>query len=118
MWFKLDGNNQNLVKVGDELIVKVDTAGPVLTEEKTTVLAVTAFPSKGITAKSLKGLYMLLKPSGWTIDSTQQNYFRGTKIKTQPVQVLPMGVLIIIVLMRTLLIITLLIPYPLVLLYE
>ena len=81
VWFKLEGNNQNLVKVGDELIVKVDTAGAVLTEEKTTVLAITAFPSKGITDKSLKGLYMCLKPSGWTIESTQQNYFRGTKNK-------------------------------------
>jgi hypothetical protein len=79
VWFKLEGNNQNLVQVGDELIVKVDTAGPVLTEEKCTVLAVTAYASNGITSKSLKGLYMLLKPSGWTIESTQQNYFRGTK---------------------------------------
>ena len=81
VWFKLEGNNQNLVKVGDELIVKVDTAGAVLTEEKCTILAIEAFPSKGITSKSLKGLYMCLKPSGWTIESTQQNYFRGTKKK-------------------------------------
>tara|TARA_R110000744_G_scaffold79823_1_gene156634 strand:+ start:282 stop:5471 length:5190 start_codon:yes stop_codon:yes gene_type:complete len=81
VWFKLDGNNQNLVKVGDELIVKVDTAGAVLTEERATVLAITAFSQKGITSKSLAGLYMLLKPSGWTIESTQQNYFRGTKSK-------------------------------------
>ena len=81
VWFKLDGNNQNLVKVGDELIVKVDTAGAVLSEEKATVLAVTPFSQKGITSTSLAGLYMLLKPSGWTIESTTQNYFRGTKKK-------------------------------------
>ena len=78
VWFKLDGNNQNLVKVGDELIVKVDTAGPVLDEERTTVLAVESFSSKGITKNSLKGLYMLLKPGGWTIESTKQNYYRGS----------------------------------------
>ena len=81
VWFKLDGNNQNLVKVGDELIVKVDTAGPVLDEEKTTVLAIESFSSQGITKNSLKGLYMLLKPGGWTIESTKQNYFRGAKNK-------------------------------------
>ena len=72
VWFKLDGNNQNLVKVGDELIVKVDTAGPIQDEEKTTVLAVEGFGSKGITNKSLAGLYMLLKPSGWTIESKRK----------------------------------------------
>lgn len=81
VWFKLDGNNQNLVKVGDELIVKVDTAGPVLDDERTTVLAIESFSSKGITKNSLKGLYMLLKPGGWTIESTKQNYFRGAKNK-------------------------------------
>ena len=81
VWFKLDGNNQNLVKVGDELIVKVDTAGPVLDEERTTVLAIESFSSQGITKNSLKGLYMLLKPGGWTIESTKQNYFRGAKNK-------------------------------------
>jgi hypothetical protein len=81
VWFKLDGNNQNLVKVGDELIVKVDTAGAVLDEERATVLAVESFSSKGITKNSLKGLYMLLKPGGWTIESTQQNYYKGAKNK-------------------------------------
>lgn len=81
VWFKLDGNNQNLVKVGDELIVKVDTAGPVLDDERTTVLAIESFSSQGITKNSLKGLYMLLKPGGWTIESTKQNYFRGAKNK-------------------------------------
>ena len=82
VWFKLDGNNQNLVKVGDELIVKVDTQGPILEEERTTVLAVESFSSKGITKNSLKGLYMLLKPGGFSIEAEEQNYFRGTKNKT------------------------------------
>ena len=81
VWFKLEGNNQNLVEVGQELIVKVDTAGAVLSEQKCTVLAVESFGTKEITGKSLKGLYMCLKPSGWTIEATQQNYYRGTKDK-------------------------------------
>ena len=81
VWFQLNGNNQNLIKVGDELIVKVDTAGPIQDEEKTTVLAVEGFGSKGITNKSLAGLYMLLKPSGWTIESQKKSYYRGNKSK-------------------------------------
>lgn len=75
VWFKLEGNNQNLLKVGDELIVKVDTAGAVSDEQKTTILEITPFSTHGITDTSLKGLYMLLKPSGWTIESEEQNYF-------------------------------------------
>ena len=78
VWFQLNGNNQNLIKVGDELIVKVDTAGPIPDEERTTVLAVESFGTKGITNKSLAGLYMLLKPSGWTIQATKTSYYRGT----------------------------------------
>ena len=81
VWFKLEGNNQNLLKVGDELIVKVDTSGAVLEEQKTTVLAITAFSTHGITKTALKGLYMLLKPSGWTIEGEEQNYFYPQKNK-------------------------------------
>ena len=77
-WFKLEGTNQNLISVGDELIVKVDSSGPLLTEQLTTVLAVESFGSRGLTANSLTGLYMQLKATGWTTANTQTNYFKGT----------------------------------------
>tara|TARA_A100001201_G_scaffold24304_1_gene27525 strand:+ start:200 stop:5632 length:5433 start_codon:yes stop_codon:yes gene_type:complete len=67
IWFKLEGQNANLVKTGDELIVKADSNGPLNTEVKAVVLDVQAFSSNGISSdqKSLAGLYMLLKADGW-----------------------------------------------------
>tara|TARA_R100001443_G_scaffold8723_2_gene18192 strand:- start:22572 stop:27896 length:5325 start_codon:yes stop_codon:yes gene_type:complete len=73
VWFRLEGQNQNVLKVGDELIVKSDTQGPLPTLEKAVVLAIEAYSSRGVTNKSLKGLYMLLKPSGWTTESIDQS---------------------------------------------
>ena len=78
VWFKLDGQNQNILKVGDELLVKQDTQGPVLTGAKSVVLAIQAYSGGGIisqagggSATSLPGLYMLLKPSGWSIEQIE-----------------------------------------------
>ena len=67
VWFLLEGENANLVKTGDELIVKVDTSGPLDTEVKAVVLDVQAFSGNGISTnqQSPAGLYMLLKPEGW-----------------------------------------------------
>ena len=80
VWFKLDGQNQNILKVGDELYVKQDTQGPVNGEAKSVVLAIQAFSGKAITSTSLVGLYMLLKPSGWSIEIPDDVfYFRGKK---------------------------------------
>ena len=66
---------QNILKVGDELLVKQDSQGPVLTGAKSVVLAIQAYSGGGIisqagggSATSLPGLYMLLKPSGWSIE--------------------------------------------------
>jgi len=82
IWFKLDGSNQNIVKEGDEITVKIDSVGPVLTEEKSIVLAIQGFSSKAITNVSLKGLYMLLKPDGWTTEQPEDaTYFRGKKTR-------------------------------------
>jgi hypothetical protein len=78
VWFKLEGTNQSLIKTGDDLIVKVDSSGALLTEQITTVLDVRGFSNKAITNTSLKGLYMLLKPSGWTTANTQTSYFFPT----------------------------------------
>ena len=78
VWFKLEGQNSNIIKVGDELIVKQDTEGPTPNQQKAVVLALQSFPSKGITDVSLSGLYMQLKPEGWSVDSPNKNYFYGT----------------------------------------
>ena len=80
VWFKLDGQNQNILKVGDELIVKQDTQGPVFGAPKSVVLAIQAYSGRGITDVSLPGLYMLLKPSGWTTETiSNSTYFRGQR---------------------------------------
>ena len=83
VWFRLEGQNQNILQVGDELTVKQDTEGPVLTEQKSVVLAIQAFSGGGITSISLPGLYMLLKPSGWSIETPDNvYYFYGTRSST------------------------------------
>ena len=64
VWFRLDGQNQNVLKIGDELIVKQDSQGAVVTGAKAVVLDIQSYSGKGITDVSLSGLYMLLKPSG------------------------------------------------------
>ena len=80
VWFRLEGQNQNILKVGDELYVKQDSLGPVLTEAKSVVLAIEAFSGKGITDYSLNGLYMLLKPDGWSIEQDENaNYLYGNR---------------------------------------
>ena len=67
-YFKLEGLSTSFVQAGDVLIVKSDTQGPVNTEIKATVLEVKAFASSGIPGNSgsLPGLYMLIKPGGFS----------------------------------------------------
>jgi len=77
VWFRLEGQNANILQVGDELTVKSDTEGATLNQPKTSVLSIQSFSGKGITQFSQAGLYMLLKPEGWTIDSPNTNYFFG-----------------------------------------
>ena len=78
-WFKLQGQNTNILQIGDELTVKSDTQGPVVYDYKTIILDIQAFSSKGVTNVSLAGLYMLLKPSGWSMEDIATNYFYGLK---------------------------------------
>ena len=75
VWFRLEGQNQNILKTGDELIVKQDSQGSVVTGAKAVVLDIQSYSGKGITDKSLSGLYMLLKPSGWTIESIENSTY-------------------------------------------
>ena len=80
VWFKLEGQNANILKVGDELIVKKDSNGPLPTEVKAVILDIQSFSGKGISQdqKSEAGLYMLLKPSGWLADNSgDKSYLYG-----------------------------------------
>ena len=64
-WFRLEGDSQNLVKVGDVLTVKMDANGPVNATTRVEVLDKEPMYSKQITDVSQPGLYIRLKPSGW-----------------------------------------------------
>ena len=64
-WFRLEGDSQNLVKVGDQLTVKSDAVGATGGRVVTEVLDKEAMYTDQIAAVSLPGLYMRLKPSGW-----------------------------------------------------
>ena len=64
-WFRLDGDNQNLVKVGDILTVKTDALGATNSRLTAEVLDKEVMYSRQITNTSLPGTYMRLKPNGW-----------------------------------------------------
>lgn len=66
-WFKLEGDSQALVSVGDLLTVKMDASGPVTTFQQAEVLDKQSCFSNQITTGSLPGLYIKLKPSGWSV---------------------------------------------------
>lgn len=73
-YFKLEGDNQNKVKTGDTLIVKTDVDGPLSQVVKAKVLNVEAQArdfldspqGMGEDTNQLPGLYMEIKPSGFT----------------------------------------------------
>ena len=64
-WFRLEGDAQNLVKVGDQLTVKMDAIGSTGERIVTEVLDKEALYSQQIASGSQAGLYMRLKPTGW-----------------------------------------------------
>jgi hypothetical protein len=72
VYLNLEGNNQNKVKVGDTLIVKRDSNGPVLDLIKCDVLDIVAKPDDFIEGGSEEpaGLYMKVKPIGFSIDTS------------------------------------------------
>ena len=75
-YFKLEGDNQNKVKTGDTLIVKTDVGGPITEVVKAKVLNVEAQArnflddDQGLGANTfqLPGLYMEIKPSGFSVN--------------------------------------------------
>ena len=72
-YFKLEGEATSFIQPGDVLIVKSDTQGPVNSEIKATVLDVKAFAAGTIPGNTgaggnLPGLYMLIKPGGFSTE--------------------------------------------------
>lgn len=70
-WFRLEGDSQNIVSVGDVLTVKRDATGPVTPFVTAEVLDKESIYSKQINGTNPAGIYMRLKASGWSpLDST------------------------------------------------
>lgn len=67
-WFRLEGQSQNLVSVGDILTVKRDLTGAVGSFVTAEVLDKEALYSGQIQGTNPAGVYIRLKPSGWVAD--------------------------------------------------
>jgi hypothetical protein len=69
VWFLLEGENARKIEVGDRLIVKADTSGPVLNCAYATVLEKTSqsadfiVPKEGL--KAIAGVYMKINPNSF-----------------------------------------------------
>lgn len=74
-WFRLEGDSQNIVSVGDVLTVKRDANGPVLQHATAEVLDKEGLYSGQINDTNPAGIYMRLKSSGWNAigDNTTPN---------------------------------------------
>ena len=88
VWIRLEGDNQVKSKKGDTLIVKADISGPLNTIIKTKVLAIESKGNNFLTPEASQGigsnapfiaepagLYMNLKPQGFTITDDVNGFF-------------------------------------------
>jgi hypothetical protein len=83
IWMRLEGENQNKVEVGDKLIVKADSTGPVTELVTTKVLDKEAKAENFITADSitqLAGLYARFRPSGWSAVYDPDSFVGGDEV--------------------------------------
>jgi len=67
VWIRLEGENANKVKEGQELIVKMDFSGAVNNVVKTTVLEVRSMAEDDIYNGTPSGVYMLVVPDNFSI---------------------------------------------------
>ena len=65
-WFRLEGDSQNIVGVGDMLTVKIDANGPVGGFLQSEVLDKESIYSGQINSSNPPGIYMRLKANGWS----------------------------------------------------
>ena len=85
VWIRLEGDNQVKTKQGDFLIVKADINGPLNTIVKSKVLAIESKENNFLTPEASTssdpfisepaGLYMNLKPQGFTITDDVNGFF-------------------------------------------
>jgi len=68
VWFALEGEDRQIVKEGDQLIVKADDTGALDKVTLTSVLAVQAYAADELIDGSLAGLYMSMKPNNFTAE--------------------------------------------------
>jgi len=93
VWIRLEGDNQVKSKKGDTLIVKADVSGPLNTIVKTKVLAIESKGNNFLTPEASQGigsnapfisepagLYMNLKPQGFTITDDVNGFFESGQI--------------------------------------
>ena len=78
----LEGNNQNKAKIGDKLIVKRDSTGPLSNLVKCDILDISAQPLDFISGgeEEPSGLYMKVKPIGFSIDTDTPTVLGGKTI--------------------------------------
>ena len=79
IYLNLEGNNQNKAKIGDKLIVKRDSEGPVLDLIKCDVLDIVAQPLNFIEGgqEEPAGLYMKVNPVGFSIETVEPSVWGG-----------------------------------------
>jgi len=87
-YIKLEGDNQNKTKIGDNLIVKIDSGGPLSSVIKTKVLDIGnqlrdfLIDNKnvdGLDIEEQPGLYMKLKPQNWSLFYDENNIFNAKR---------------------------------------
>ena len=102
-YFKLEGDNQNKCKIGDRLIVKVDSNGPLSRLVETVVLDISPkerdfidgnVNDAGQDIEEPPGLYMRLKPDNWSAFYDPDNVLGGETFSarnTWPVVAIPVS---------------------------
>ena len=90
-WFKLESQNISKVKIGDRLIVKVDTDGQVGSLVTTEVLDVQSQPDNFISGdptavlkKEPAGIYMKLKASNFRAEYNEDSFIEPEVLKAYP----------------------------------
>ena len=84
-WFKLEGDNTNIAQTGMNLIIKMDTLGPINQEEICKILEIKAYGADDFGTGSLAGLYMSIKPGGFNTEIGEDatiNYGNKSKSST------------------------------------
>lgn len=83
VWIRLEGESQNKIEVGDKLIVKRDSVGPVTDLVTTKVLDKEAKAENFISGDSITqvaGVYARFRPSGWSAIYDEDSFVDGGTI--------------------------------------